>query len=80
MKKNEYTVLADEYADNIRKIEESISECLESRKKAKTQKRYAIVSKLNSNLAMLYRQRSELKDTESLLRKHDSNREDKKAG
>lgn len=62
--------LADEYAHCIEIININISEVLDALSAARKQRRYALVSKLNSNLATLYRQRTELSEIEKHLRNY----------
>ena len=77
MKKNDFTVMKNEYTDSIRQIENSIAECRIALKKAKEGHRNSLVSKLNSNIAALYRQRSELLEISSRLEKYYSAQEDR---
>lgn len=77
MKKTDFTVMKDEYTDSIRQIESTIAECRVALKKAKEGHRNSLISKLNSNIAALYRQRSELLEIRNRLEKYYSAQEDK---
>ena len=80
MEKKNVTSLADEYAHSIELLDRLIAECRKSLKHAQQTHRYAVVSKLNSNLAEFYRQRRELVEVQNHLRRYYSSKEDKKAG
>ena len=70
MEENTLIDLADEYAQSIRNTDCQIAKLLDALAKAKKQRRNMLVSKLNSNLATLYRQRAELIEIETYLRRY----------
>ncbi len=80
MEENNLIKLADEYAENIKLIDRSIAQCREAIKQASLSNRKAVVSKLKSNMAQMYRQRREMAETERHLRYYHIEKEDKKAG
>lgn len=80
MEKNNLIKLADEYAENIKLLDRSIAQCRESIKQASKNNRKAIVARLKSNMAQMYRHRRELAETENHLRHYYDEKEDKKAG
>ena len=80
MEENNLDKLADEYAENIKLIDRSIVQCREAISHASENNRKAIVARLRSNLAQMYRHRRELVETENHLRNYYSGKEDKKAG
>ncbi len=77
MKRNDFTTMQSEYTESIRQIENSIAECREALKRAREGHRYSIISKLNANIAALYRQRRELLEIRSRLEKYYKTQEDK---
>lgn len=77
MKKNDFAIMKNEYTDSVRQIDESIAECRIALKKARESHRNTLVSKLNSNIAALYRQRRELLEISSRLEKYYNGQEDK---
>ena len=80
MKENNLIKLADEYAENIRLLDRSIAQCRQSIKEASENNRKMMVSKLNANLAEMYRHRRELAETEKHLRNYYSETKEKIAG
>ena len=70
MEENTLIDLADEYAQSIRNTDCQIAKLLDALAKAKKQRRNMLISKLNSNLATLYRQRAELIEIETYLRRY----------
>lgn len=62
--------LADEYDQCIEVINTNISDVLDALSAARKHRRYALVSKLNSNLATLYRQRTEMIEIVKHLRNY----------
>ncbi len=85
MKEKSLSELADEYAQCIKNTDLQIKSVLKALSKAKKEHKNMLVSKLNSNLAMLYRQRSEQVEIEAYLRGYDKDdngdeNEVKKAG
>ena len=80
MEENNLIKLADEYAENIKLLDRAIAQCKESIRQAGENNRKAIVAKLKSNLAQMYRHRRELAETEKHLRYYYDEKEDKKAG
>ncbi len=80
MEEKNLNQLADEYARCIENTNIKIAEVLEALSSAHKQRRYMLVSKLNSNLATLYRQRTELIEIEKYLRSYYEDSEVDKAG
>ncbi len=74
---NDYKVMNDEYTDSIKQIEASIADCRAALKRAKEGHRNSLISKLNSNIAALYRQRRELLEIRGRLEKYYNTQEDK---
>lgn len=72
--------LADEYAQCIKNTDLQIAGVLNALANAKKARKNMLVSKLNSNLSALYRQRAELVEIEAYLRRYESDDEVKKAG
>ena len=70
MEENTRIDRADEYAQSIRHTDGQIAKLLDALAKAKKQRRNMLISKLNSNLATLYRQRAELIEIETYLRRY----------
>ena len=79
MEQNNLATLADEYLMSIRLTDEQIAQVRSSLEKAKKQRRNMLISKLNANLAVLYRQRNELIEIENHLRTYYSETEVKQA-
>lgn len=80
MKKDEIYQMTQEYTESIKLLDETIADCRKALKKAQEQKRRHIISKLNSNIAALYRQRRELIDIRNNLNAYYLAQEDKKVG
>ncbi len=82
MEEKSLNELADEYAQCIKNTDLQIAGVLNALANAKKSNKNMLISKLNSNLAALYRQRAELVEIETYLRRYYSNDGDevKKAG
>ncbi len=80
MKNEDNCTLAQEYSAHIKVLDETITDCRKALKKAKEQRRRHIISKLNSNIAALYRQRRELIEIRDKLNAYYEAQEDKKVG
>ncbi len=80
MEKDEIYRMTQEYTASIKLLDQNIADCRKALKRAKEQKRRHIISKLNSNIAALYRQRRELIDILNNLNAYYQAQEDKKAG
>ncbi|MBQ5825166.1 MAG: hypothetical protein IIW48_10230 [Clostridia bacterium] len=80
MNKEEIHAMTQEYNESIRLLDETLADCREALKRAKAQRRRHIISKLNANIAALYRQRKELTDILSSLNAYYAEQEEKKAG
>lgn len=80
MKNEDNCTLAQEYSAHIKALDETITDCRKALKKAKEQRRRHIISKLNSNIAALYRQRRELIEIRDKLNAYYEAQEDKKVG
>ncbi len=79
MEQNNLAALADEYLMSIRLTDEQIAQVRSSLERAKKQRRNMLISKLNANLATLYRQKNELIEIENHLRNYYSETEVKQA-
>ncbi len=81
MEEKSLSELADEYAQCIKNTDLQIEGVLKALAKAKKERKNMLISKLNSNLAVLYRQRTEMIEIVAYLRRYYSNNgEVRKAG
>lgn len=80
MKNEDNCTLAQEYSEHIKALDVTIADCRKALKRAKEQRRRHIISKLNSNIAALYRQRRELIEIRNRLNAYYEAQEDKKVG